>query len=143
MIDFNQQIINDLVNEYIKLNKGETKVTVAAKMGLSKVTLYAANPTANTIVKVCNFLGINPDRLFFQLPNRGETVNTSVNSPAPEYNSKQTVRFTDKEFIEQKDEISRLKDDVIKWMQKAHDLELELEKAKKTDVTEECAQTGS
>lgn len=138
MIDFNQQIISDLVNEYIKLNKGETKVSVAAKMGLSKVTLYAANPTAHTIVKVCNFLGITPDRLFLQLPNRKITVN----SPATEYSQQQNVRFTEKEFIQQKDEISRLKDDVIKWMQKAHDLELELEKTKKTDVSEKRAQTG-
>lgn len=145
VIEYNKNIVNYLVSKYTKENKGETKDSVAAKIGVSKSTLYAENPTAENVSKICSFFGIEPNELFIALKkNKQSEVKKSnvVSSPVTIYGPPDDMEGLKKIMYEQQVEIAGLLKEKVEWMGKAHSLEIELERVKNASAPDRDAIAG-
>lgn len=144
-IEYNSNKVNYLVSQYVKSNKGETKDSVAAKIGVSKSTLYASNPTAENLLKICIFFGIEPNDLFiYPKKEKSGPVKQSnvVSTPLTIYAPPEEKEELKKIMYEQQVEIAGLLKEKVDWMEKAHSLELELERAKNANAPVKDALAG-
>jgi len=144
-IEYNRNKVNHLVSQYVKLNKGETQDSVAAKIGVSRSTLYGVNPTAENLMKICIFFGIEPNELFIY-PKKGNSEPTKhsnvVATPLTIYAPPEEKEELKKIMYEQQVEIAGLLKEKVEWMEKAHSLEIELERVKNANAPAKDALAG-
>lgn len=135
-MEYNKNKVNYLVSQHVKSHKGETQDSVAAQIGISKSTLYAVNPTAENLTKICLFFGIEPNELFViskkDIPVKKVTV---VSSPVTVYNPPDDKEQLYKIMYEQQVALTAAN-------KKISDLELECERLKNATAPAKDALAG-